>query len=454
VSVRTVRKWVGETAGGLPRQFWYLWSTTLINRMGSFVLVVLAIYLTQVRGFSESFAGLVIGLWGAGSAVGTMVGGVLADRWGRKPTFLTALYGNAAMMLVLGFVHGPVATAVSVVVLGFVAEGSRPAMSALMVDIVPERDRVRAFSLNYWVINLGFAFSATIAGLLIGVDVRLLFLLDAATTIAAATFLAFKVREPVRARATVTPSVVDSGGLGTVLRDRVFLAFVGVNLLTALVFLQHLSTLPMSMSRDGLPASTYGTVIALNGVLIVAGQLFLARLLKRLRRTTALAVAAVVLGIGFGLTAFANTAAFYALTVLIWTAGEMFHAPSNASTVADLSPAHMRGRYQGVFSLSWSAAGFFAPLLGGAVLQYAGPTTLWLGCLGLALVVAAIHLSARPSRERRAAELAAAAAAAASPTGADHVPATMIDAKGPHSRHDHGDHAAGGPAIAPNPVSA
>ncbi len=48
-------------------------------------------------------------------------------------------------------------------------------MSALMVDIVGERDRLRAFSLNYWVINLGFAFAATIAGFVAGVDFRLLF---------------------------------------------------------------------------------------------------------------------------------------------------------------------------------------------------------------------------------------------------------------------------------------
>lgn len=440
--MRTLRQWVGETTGGLPRQFWYIWATMLINRMGSFVLVVLAIYLTQIRGFSESFAGLVIGLWGAGSAVGTMLGGTLADRWGRKPTFLTALYSSAAMMIVVGFVSGRLATAISVTMLGLVAEGSRPAMSALMVDIVPEKDRVRAFSLNYWVINLGFAFSATVAGFLIGVDVRLLFLLDAATTIAAATFVALKINEPVRERPAVTPAVaaassgaaagvtatpsrVDGGGLGTVLRDRVFLAFVGVNLLTALIFMQHLSTLPMTMSRDGLPASTYGSVIALNGVLIVLGQLFLTRLLKRLQPTVALAVASVILGVGFGLTAFAHTPMIYAVTVLIWTVGEMFHAPSNSATVANLSPAHMRGRYQGVFSLSWSAAGFFAPLLGAAVLQYGGKATLWLGCLGLALVIAAIHLSARPSRERRIAELTAASdqSPAPPPTAAPSVPA-------------------------------
>jgi MFS family permease len=93
--VRTVRTWVGETAGGLPRQFWYLWSTTLINRMGSFVLDRAGHLSDTGARVQRVVRGLVIGLWGAGSAVGTMVGGVLADRWGRKPTFLTALYGSA-----------------------------------------------------------------------------------------------------------------------------------------------------------------------------------------------------------------------------------------------------------------------------------------------------------------------------------------------------------------------
>ena len=84
--MRTVRQWVGETAGGLPRPFWYLWTSTLINRLGSFV-ADLPGHLPDpgARLLARRYAGLVIGLWGAGGAVGTLVGGVLADRWGRKP---------------------------------------------------------------------------------------------------------------------------------------------------------------------------------------------------------------------------------------------------------------------------------------------------------------------------------------------------------------------------------
>ena len=35
-----MRHWVKDTVGGLPRPFWFLWANTLINRVGSFVLVL------------------------------------------------------------------------------------------------------------------------------------------------------------------------------------------------------------------------------------------------------------------------------------------------------------------------------------------------------------------------------------------------------------------------------
>jgi hypothetical protein len=44
----------GQTAGGLPRTFWYLWTATLINRLGSFVAIYLGVYLVSVRHFSRS----------------------------------------------------------------------------------------------------------------------------------------------------------------------------------------------------------------------------------------------------------------------------------------------------------------------------------------------------------------------------------------------------------------
>ncbi|GAB3797363.1 MFS transporter [Micromonospora zhanjiangensis] len=411
-----MRGWFRDTTGGLPRTFWYLWTGTLINKLGSFVLIFLAIYLTTARGFTALEAGLVLGMWGVGGAVGTMLGGTLADRWGRKPTLLTAQLGAAGMMLTLGFVHDLWPVAGTALLLGAFAEGARPAFGAMMVDVVPERDRLKAFSLNYWALNLGFACASVLAGFAAQTNYLLLFVIDAATTLVTALVIFLKVPEtrserPVRAAGPAV-GLPGRGGLRVVLTDRVFLGFVVLNLFSALVFLQHASMLPIAMAQDGLSPSSYGTVIALNGVLIVVGQLFVPRLIRDRSRSHVLALAAAVMGVGFALTAFAGTAWLYALTVLIWTVGEMLNSPSNATLLGELSPVAYRGRYQGMFSLSWQVAAAAGPVLGGLVRQQAGNTALWLGCGAVGGLVALVHLISGPARERQAAALRPAVAPA------------------------------------------
>ncbi|MFD2767693.1 MDR family MFS transporter [Micromonospora eburnea] len=407
--MRTVRGWFRETTGGLPRSFWYLWTGTLINRLGSFVLVFLAIYLTQSRHFSAAQAGLVIGLWGVGGAVGTTIGGTLTDRWGRRPTLLTAHLGAATMMVALGLARPLWAVALGALLLGAFAEAARPAFGAMMIDVVPEKDRLRAFSLNYWAVNLGFACAAVLAGVAAQAGYLLLFLVDAATTLVTALIIFARVKETrsVPTGPVVKGAAAPASALRTILADRVYLGFVALNLFAALVFLQHISMLPIAMGDAGLSPATYGSVIALNGVLIVVGQLFVPKLIRGRSRSHVLALAALVMGVGFGLTAFADAAWFYGLTVLIWTVGEMLNSPSNATLIAELSPSALRGRYQGVFSLSWQIAGAAAPILGGLVREHAGNTPLWLGCAAIGAAIAVAHLVSGPARERRAAQLQA-----------------------------------------------
>ncbi|MEV6815195.1 MFS transporter [Micromonospora sp. NPDC051296] len=403
--MRAMRGWFRDTTGGLPKTFWYLWTGTLINRLGSFVLVFLAIYLTQERGFSASQAGLVLGAWGVGGAVGTTAGGTLTDRWGRRPTLLASHLGAATMMLALGFARDLWTVAAGALLLGLFAEAARPAFGAMMIDVVPERDRLRAFSLNYWAINLGFACAAVLAGFAAQAGYLLLFVVNAATTVVTALIIFVKVKETRTITVSTRSTGAPAGALRTILADRVYLGFVTLNLLGALVFLQHISMLPIAMADSGLSPAMYGSVIALNGILIVAGQLFVPRLIRGRSRSHVLALASVVVGVGFGLTAFADVAWFYGLTVLIWTLGEMLNSPSNATLIAELSPGELRGRYQGVFSLSWQLAGAIAPILGGLVREQAGNATLWLGCAVIGAVMAVGHLISGPARERRALEL-------------------------------------------------
>ncbi|MFD7642342.1 MDR family MFS transporter [Kitasatospora sp. NPDC059795] len=386
---------VRRAAGGLPRQFWWLWTSTLVNRLGGFVVTFLALYLTVERGYSAAYAGLVAGLFGAGSAVAAIGAGVLTDRLGRRPTLLAAQVSTAVFTAVLAFTDGPVAIAVVAFLAGLANNASRPAVSAMIADLVPAADRVRAYSLNYWAINIGFGASGAVAGLIATHGYLTLFLLDALTTLLCAVVVFAKVPETL-AHAEAEAAEEPSGppiGLGAVFGDGRFMAVVGVNLLLALVYQQGSTTLAMDMGRHGISSSQYGLLVSLNGVLIVLLQLPLTRLMEGRDRTALLAAGALLTGWGFGLTAVAGSSvALYAMTVVVWTLGEIVSTPTMMALVAEQSPARARGRYQGVYSLSWSLASFVGPMAGGLLLQYGGSWALWGGCAAAGTLAAAAFL--------------------------------------------------------------
>ncbi|MBF9066427.1 MDR family MFS transporter [Streptacidiphilus fuscans] len=389
-----VRVALNETVGGLPTTFWWLWTSTLVNRLGSFVVTFLTLYLTTTRGLSPAVAGLVVSSYGLGGVFGAILGGVLADRIGRRPTLVTAQTLTAVTTVALGYTHAPVLIAVVAALLGLTSNAARPAISAIMADLVPSVDRVRAFSLNYWAVNIGFAISASVAGLIAAHGFLLLFYGDAITTLLCALVVFLRIPETRPEQTTtasgtgVSESAEGSVGMGTVFRDRAFMGLVGLTFLLAMVIGQDGVAVPVVMGRQGFSATEYGLVIAVNGLLIVLGQIPVTRLVQKGSRKAALISAALLLGFGTALCAFAGSLWFYALTVVVWTCGEMIWTPANQAMVAELSPTHGRGRYQGVFSLAWQGSSFLAPLSAGFMLSAWGANSVWAVCAVLGVLCA------------------------------------------------------------------
>ncbi|MEU2333382.1 MFS transporter [Streptomyces sp. NPDC013172] len=375
-----LRRAVRETVSGLPREFWWLWTSTLVNRLGAFVATYMALYLTLDRGYSASYAGLVASLHGLGGVVSSLGGGVMADRLGRRPTLLVAQSATAGAVALLGFVQNPVAIAAVAFLVGMASNASRPAVQAMMADIVRPEDRVRAFSLNYWAINLGFAFSSVGAGFVAEVSYRAGFLVEAGMTAVCAVLVFLKLPESRPQRTVKEAAAV---GLGSVLRDGRYMAVVGLSFLVALVFQQGSVGLPVAMGEAGFTPADYGLAIAVNGVLIVVLQIPVTRVIEHRDPRSLLVVSSLLAGYGFGLTAFAGSVGVFALTVCVWTLAEIVNAPTQTGLVVRLSPVHGRGRYQGMYTLSWSAAALIAPLMSGVVIDRFGARWLW----GLCAVV-------------------------------------------------------------------
>jgi dipeptide/tripeptide permease len=113
----------------------------------------------------------------------------------------------------------------------------------------------------------------------------------------------------------------------------------------------------------GYPAAVYGSLMAVNGVVIAAFEMSIVNGLRRFRRLRVAGLGLLVTGSGFALTGFVLHWAWFLLSILVWTAGEILTGPQQTAFVADWSPPAARGRYLSVFQATWSLSVIVNPLV-------------------------------------------------------------------------------------------
>jgi MFS family permease len=383
---------------GLPKLVWALAATHFVGRAGGVVRSFLVLYLTQAQHLSPATAGAVVAAVGVGDIGSQLLGGWLGDRIGRRNTMLVGFAGAAVALTALGSADSLPGIWAAAAGVGLTMELFRPAGSAAVADL-PTRQRIRAFGLLYWAANLGFSVATITAGILAKHGYGLLFWINVVASLAAALIVWWQVPDTRPAASARTRRTL----LPVLLRDRLMIAMMAIHVGYFTLFLQTFTTLPLLMTADGLGPATYGAVLALNGIAIVAVQPLAVRLLAGRDGSAVSAVSMLLAGAGAALGALSHGTAGYAGSVLVWTLGQIGIAVRFGDTFADLAPAELRGRYMGLASTTWSVGAVFGPLAGTVLLDLAGPAVLASACAigGIALFAAQRALA--PALRRRTA---------------------------------------------------
>src|SRR5215204_6524360 len=129
-----------ENLRSLPPAAWVLFGGTFVNRLGTFVMPFMTLYLTH-RGFSVPKAGLEQKMYGVGGVAAQFLGGWLADRIGRRNAIGFSMLGASVITLLLWQASGLLVIYALMLLLALVAEMHRPAASALIADLVPSDQR-------------------------------------------------------------------------------------------------------------------------------------------------------------------------------------------------------------------------------------------------------------------------------------------------------------------------
>jgi len=375
--MRTLWSRYRNAYAGLPRAAWILAGVQLVNMSGTMVIFFLTLYLSHYLGFPAAWAGLAMSGYGLGMLGGALAGGTLADRLGAFRVQRMSLTGTALILALLPFVHHFSWILAGIVVWGFFSSALWPANATAMSALCPETVRAKGFVLNRLANNLGATIGPVVGGLLAQHDYRLLFWVDGGTCLLAALALLWSFpmsRVPTPAMDLEAAPEAKNAWIS----DRVFLGLLLASVGIGLIFSQLFSSFgPYLRLFHGFTESHIGRLIAVNTILIVGVQMPLTHFAGRFSGVRVAALGALALGIGFGLMPWGRGFAFMALTVAVWTFGEMLVMPSLTNLVSLRAPSQLTGRYMGLHGLGFSLGLTLGPALGMRLLQARGGMGLW-----------------------------------------------------------------------------
>jgi MFS family permease len=376
-----------------PTSVWLLTVMGFINSFGfSLSLPYVALYLNRDRHISMTVIGLMFLATGILSALVLLVSGSLCDRFGRRPLLLTSMMTGTllfASMSVLIAINAPVwAIVVAYAGLRSAITMANPAIQAMVVDKCTREQVVEANGLLRIGGNLGWAMGPAFGGFLL-VSVNYAWLFGFATiTRGLALILAFFAikesfigcQEHIKVR-----SIFQAG------RDPSFLSFTLLCLLLFLAMGQMSTTLSVyTVERAGFSDAMYGSLLTLNGIMVVALQYPVTRIISRFTKKTALILGSCFYGVGYFCMGLVGLYPVALGAMAVVTLGEMTVAPTTLAVVAEMSPPTWRGRYMGFYGLSETIGVALGPFVGGILLDTfpKGTVSIWGVIAGSALLAA------------------------------------------------------------------
>lgn len=368
----------------------------VVNSLGGFTLGFLPLLLVSAYDASLGSAGLVAASFGLATIPSRLLGGRLADVWDRRSVIVLGLAGCAVSQLALAAAPGIAGALAAAVVLGLCFEIYEPPSQALLADLTEPDQRPAAYAALGAALAGAGVVAGLIAAVLAGVGLRWLFVADAATCLACAAVVWFRL-----------PSVRPDRRPGAVRRspwrDPRLRVMLGVGTGFAILYMTLMCGLPLAVHDDGLATWWPGVLVAVSAATVIAaGRLRLTRhgdAFSRMRAGYALVALGLALAAGVALAG--PRGWWYLVPVVVWSAGDRVLLGEPMAVVAGLAEAGDRARYLATYGLGWGIATTLAPALATGLLALGGPPALWLGCALGAAVLAGLQSPVRGAVTRK-----------------------------------------------------
>ena len=382
---------------GFTREVWILALITFINRAGTMVLPFLSKYLKENLDFTYSQVGWIMVSFGIGSMLGSWLGGKLSDKIGFYKIMIFSLFTSGILFFVLQYITTFWGLCFGMFAIMVIADMFRPAMFVSLNTYAKPENRTRALTLVRLAVNLGLTAGPALGGIIImSIGYNGLFWVDGATCILSILIFAILVKEK---KNPVNPEKLnlENTPVTSVFKDKIFWIFLFVCFITAILFFQLFTTLPLyHHERFGLTEFQSGLLLSLNGILIFFFEMPIVSIFER-KKTHKLRIitwGCLLMAISFFILLINTWAGILVISILFITFGEMFIFPFSNSFALSRAPKGHEGRYMALFTMSFSLAHIVSSKTGMDIISHFGYQTNWflMGTLGITALFCCIWL--------------------------------------------------------------
>ncbi|TCW00224.1 MFS transporter [Biostraticola tofi] len=350
-------------------------------------LPFLAIYLSQSRGMAPDSIGLLLGVSLALGLAFSLYGGYLVDRFSKKTLIVCSM-----SVFSLSFFLLPLGKTVPELIILMALVNSAYALfsitlKACIADWLPLHQRIRAFSLNYTLVNVGWAVGPPLSVLLSAHNPAAPFYLAGAVGVAATLGLGLRLAsygQPPRHQDAPAPAVSHQPNfrqtLGILGRDRCLVYFTLGGTLGCLVYGQFaacISQFLMVAFDADYAYRVVGIILPVNAGIVITLQYLVSRHITRANLMPWLVVGSLFFLLGLaGFTVAGHSLPVWVLAVAIFSLGEIIVTPVEYLFIDYIAPAHLKGSYYGMQNLA-NLGGAVNPVLTGLLLTWTASVTLF-----------------------------------------------------------------------------
>lgn len=373
---------------GLPRGIYIIFISRIIDNMGSVVMPMITLILTQKIGLTKDSTGILATIFMLTQAPFLLLGGRLVDRMGSKKVIVLFNTLGALAYLPCGFMQPNIGMALLIALAANLFAVAAPAYNSIVTELVDENKINSAYSILFLGYNLGLAIGPAIGGMLFNNYLQALFFIDAITCIISVILVYLYVPDNSLRKKADSSFKLSESAIKLIFKTPVLIAFSVILLGYNFCYSQWGFMLPLQSASLFLEngAKYYSILVSVNAICVILFTPVLTHLTQKFRPLSIVTIGGLFYMLSFLIFAEGKDLFIFIVSAALLTIGQVLININVNIYIAQQVPQTYIGRANSVLSIVNGAGVAVGPVIMGYVLLKISYETAWIIVAGLMLL--------------------------------------------------------------------